>query len=224
MPARLENMSPSTAFFMTADNTSIAATNSMGEVGSPCLSPLPWTMRPPGTPFTITLVFVVYRSTAIHLRNLSPNPIFLSTSNRKLQDSESKARDKSSLTRVAEPPPHVAPAHRCRRRRRASPSPPTHAAPPPHADDVRRASPIAARRTPRSPHRRRTLARPRRRTPPVPVPVPVAARRHAARPHPRPRRRTPPVPVAARRPSPSPHAAPPQDRAVLAIASRSRRM
>jgi hypothetical protein len=68
MLARLENKSPSSAFFMMADRTSIAATNNIGEVGSPCLRPLPCTMRSPGTPFTITLVFAVYRSTAIHLK------------------------------------------------------------------------------------------------------------------------------------------------------------
>nr|XP_051221886.1 uncharacterized protein LOC127340149 [Lolium perenne] len=134
--------------------------------------------------------------------------------------------------RVPEPPPHVAPAHR--RRRRTPPSPiaaAARAAPPrtptPYAAPPRRRTPHAA-----PPHRRRTPpVRVAAATPPVPVPVPVA--RHAARrpspspsPHAaRPRRRTPPRPRLRRRtaPSPSPPAAPPQDRAVLAIASRSRR-
>jgi hypothetical protein len=63
----------------------------------PCLNPRLWWILFPGTPFTSTLVFAVYSRSAIHFRNLSPNPIFLNTSKRKLQEMESKALAKSSF-------------------------------------------------------------------------------------------------------------------------------
>jgi hypothetical protein len=46
---------------------SMTKTNSMGERESPCLSPRPWQIRRPGTPFRRTLVLVVESKTEIQL-------------------------------------------------------------------------------------------------------------------------------------------------------------
>ena len=69
----------------------MTSTNSIGERGSPCLSPLAWQMRLPGSPFKRIFVLAVDRIAAIQSLHLAPKPKCCRTSSKKGQDTESKA-------------------------------------------------------------------------------------------------------------------------------------
>jgi hypothetical protein len=69
---------------------SMTKTNIMGEKGSPCLSPRPWQIRRPGTPFRRILVLAVERRTGIQLVHRRGQPTADNNSRRKTQLTESK--------------------------------------------------------------------------------------------------------------------------------------
>lgn len=93
-----ELITPSVAaLLITLVKTSMAMTNSNGEIGSPCLKPCACMKLLPGTPLTITLVLAVLSRAATHPIHFMPNPLARSTSKRNGQANESKAFGISSF-------------------------------------------------------------------------------------------------------------------------------
>jgi hypothetical protein len=81
-----------------ADNTFITMMKSIGEMGSPCLRPLPWKKGSPGKPFMSTLVEEEDWSMVIQRIHLGPKPNCRRTLMRNAQDTLSKALATSSLS------------------------------------------------------------------------------------------------------------------------------
>lgn len=84
--------------------TSITRTKSMGDSGSPCRSPRRWIILSLGSPFSSILVDEYeqdYCRRHSKWRQPCPKPIWMRTSRRKNQDTESKAFDMSNLRSLA---------------------------------------------------------------------------------------------------------------------------
>jgi hypothetical protein len=79
---------------------SMTRMKSKGDQGSPCLNPLWWVIRSPGTPFNMIRVDEVASNLLIMSHQIEPGPIFLITSIKKAQDTKSNALEISSLKRM----------------------------------------------------------------------------------------------------------------------------
>lgn len=92
-----DSSSPSSALATRCPSTSITNIKSIGDRGSPCLSPLLCRMVFPGIPLRSTWVDEVASKPLRTSLQICPKPSFCNTSKRKGQETESKALVMSSL-------------------------------------------------------------------------------------------------------------------------------
>uniref|UniRef100_A0A0A9HWZ3 Uncharacterized protein n=1 Tax=Arundo donax TaxID=35708 RepID=A0A0A9HWZ3_ARUDO len=86
------------ALTKTEFNTSMTRIKSMGDRGSPCLSPLRCLITSPGSPLSSMRVVAEESRLQTMLHQRGPNPKYLKTSKRKLHEIESNALDISSFS------------------------------------------------------------------------------------------------------------------------------
>ena len=97
-PGRGERAPRRSASLVKELSASITITKSMGEIGSPCRSPLAWAIRLPVLPFTSIFVLAVESNKEIQLVQCLEKPMCCRTSRRNGQATESNAFAMSTLS------------------------------------------------------------------------------------------------------------------------------
>lgn len=99
-PGTCVNAWRQSASLMREFNDSITMTKSIGDRGSPCLSPRAWAIRRPSRPLSSTFVLAVESSMAIQSFHRLGNPMNCNTSRRNGQATESNAFAMSIFSRM----------------------------------------------------------------------------------------------------------------------------